>query len=126
MGNSQVRHRDRHSASQSPEGDLTLPFLTHLHTTRTLFWHTAHAVPPYVPVPWGHHPVGSAGLGDSTLPPRPSANRGGSRTGPCRGTFLQQRAPLHRSPQHLPATVSGEEGVGWAPGLCLVSCVIRN
>lgn len=129
MRNSQVPQTQRQALCfQSPErphSALPYPFT---HYTHTILAHCSHAVSPYVPVPWGHHPWEVQGWG-TALCPQALCKREGPGRDHAGSTFLQQRAPLHRSPQHLPATSqwTGKGGVGSrAPGLCLVPCVIRN
>lgn len=119
------RHRDRHSASRALR-DLTLPFLTHLHTTRTLFWHTTHTLFPHMSQYPGDTTRGKCRVGGQRFAPRPSAN-GRVQDGTMQGAHFSSRGRhCIALPSIFPQQVSGEGRVGWAPGLCLVSCVIRN
>lgn len=82
---------------ERPHSALPYPLTQHTHT---ILAHRTHAASP---LPWGHHLWEVRGWGTGLCP---RALRGWDGPGRDRAgsAFLQQRAPLHRAPQHLPAT----------------------
>lgn len=124
-GNSQVPHRETSTLLPEPRETSAFPY-PFTHDTHTILAHCTHAVSPHVPLLWGHHLWEVRGWGTALLPSGP-LRPGWFRTGPCR----EYISPAEGATASLSPASSRYKSVmgrreGWAPGLCLVPCVIRN